>query len=73
LHSGNLIIITGTTLALLGLTWGGVQYPWNSAHVLAPLILGFCMIVFFVYYEARFPKVPTIPFDIISNRTSFNG
>ncbi|KAH9933585.1 major facilitator superfamily domain-containing protein [Epithele typhae] len=37
---GDFIIIAGTTLTFVALTWGGIRYPWNSAHVLAPLILG---------------------------------
>jgi hypothetical protein len=69
LRSGNLIIISGTTLAIIGLTWGGIRFPWNSAKVLAPLIIGMCLVGFFIYYEAKFPKDPTIPFDIIANRT----
>lgn len=71
--SGNLIIIVGTTLAVIGLTLGGVPYPWKSAQVLAPLICGFCLICFFLYYESRFPKEPAIPLDIMLNRTSFSG
>lgn len=30
----------GLTSFLLGISWGGAPYPWASAHVLAPLILG---------------------------------
>lgn len=71
--TGNVIIIVGTSLAIIGLTWGGIHYPWKSAQVLAPLIGGMCLICFFIYYEAKFPKVPTIPLDIMANRTSFSG
>ncbi|KAH9933581.1 uncharacterized protein BXZ73DRAFT_100965 [Epithele typhae] len=46
---GNFIIIAGTMLALVALTWGGIRYPWSSVHVLAPLILGFLLIFL---YEA---------------------
>ena len=73
LHRGNLIIVVGTTLTVIGLTWGGIRYPWKSAQVLTPLIIGVCLIAFSLYYEAKFPKVPTIPFDIMSNSTSFSG
>lgn len=39
-YFGILLYTAGTTLFLLGLGWGGTSYPWASAHVLAPLILG---------------------------------
>ncbi|EJF56221.1 iron permease [Dichomitus squalens LYAD-421 SS1] len=70
---GNFIIIVGTTLALVALTWGGIQFPWNSAHVLAPLIVGFSFIALFFLYESLVPKEPTLPFDVLANRTSFSG
>ncbi|TBU25225.1 iron permease [Dichomitus squalens] len=70
---GNIIIIAGTTLALVAVTWGGIAFPWDSAHVLAPLIIGFVFIALFFVYETFGPKDPTLPFDILSNRTSFSG
>ncbi|KAJ7435210.1 iron permease [Mycena galericulata] len=70
---GNAIIIVGTGLAIIGLTWGGTRYPWGSAQVLAPLIIGLALIVIFIIYEAKVPVSPTIPRDVVSNRTSLSG
>ncbi|KAI8982712.1 iron permease [Trametes punicea] len=70
---GNLIIIAGTTLALLALTWGGIRFPWSSAHVLAPLIIGLILILVFFIYENFVPKEPTTPLDILQNRTALSG
>ncbi|KAI0648730.1 iron permease [Trametes meyenii] len=70
---GNFMIIAGTTLALVALTWGGIQFPWDSAHVLAPLIIGGVFIVLFFLYELFVPKEPTLPFDVLSNRSSLSG
>lgn len=67
------MIIAGTTLALVALTWGGIRFPWDSAHVLAPLIIGFVFIALFFLYEFFVPKDPTLPFDVLANRTSFSG
>lgn len=72
-HSGNFMIIAGTTLALIALTWGGITYPWTNAHVLAPLILGGALIAAFLAYEVSVPREPTVPLDILKNRTSFGG
>ncbi|KAI0363645.1 iron permease [Pilatotrama ljubarskyi] len=70
---GNFLVIVGTTLALVALTWGGIRYPWDSAHVLAPLIIGGVFLAVFFIYEALVPKEPSIPLDVMANRTSLSG
>ena len=49
-----------------------MAYPWSSYKVLVPLILGIVGMIVFVYLE-RFVKYPTVPFAILSNRTSAVG
>ena len=80
--SGNFIIVVGTTLVLIALTWGGIRYPWSDAHVLAPLILGLIIIAAFFPFEYLLSQKrisflnhtePTLPLDILSNRTSISG
>ncbi|RPD55107.1 iron permease [Lentinus tigrinus ALCF2SS1-6] len=48
---GNGLIAAGSSLTLIGLVWGGVHYPWNSAHVLGPLISGVVLMAAFFFYE----------------------
>ena len=72
-HSGNFVVIAGTTLAVVGLTFGGGRYSWASSQVLAPLIIGLVTIAGFLLYDAKVSKEPTIPFEVLSNRTSFGG
>ena len=43
---------------MMGMQWGGYQYPWGSAHVLAPLILGVAMLVAFGLWESYGAKNP---------------
>ena len=47
---------------LIAVTWGGLRFPWNSSHVLAPLIIGACGLVAFLAYEGRYavPKIPAM-------------
>ncbi|KAG6916588.1 hypothetical protein DXG01_006238 [Tephrocybe rancida] len=70
---GNLLVIVSTTCIVISITWGGVVYSWSSARVLVPLILGLVGLLLFLVYEARVAKNPIVPFDILSNRTSFSG
>lgn len=65
--------MASSTSALTGLTWGGVQYPWQSVRVLVPLILGLFGIVGFMVYEALVPNEPTIPLRLLKNRTTLCG
>jgi len=47
---GSFFYIGGSTLILLALTWGGGNYAWNSAAVVASLVLGFLLIIAFGLY-----------------------
>lgn len=42
-----------------------MKYPWTTAHVLVPLILGFLILVVFGLWEAYWAKYPMIPAKII--------
>jgi hypothetical protein len=65
--------MSASTLMLIGLSWGGVVFSWNSAHVLVTLILGFAIFVGAGIWEGRFAKSPLIPSVLVTNRTSVNG
>jgi len=41
---------------MMGMQWGGYQYPWGSAHVLAPLILGVVLLIAFFIWESKLAK-----------------
>ena len=71
--SGNLIVIAGAALAITGLTFGGIRFPWGSAQVLAPLLIGLALLAFFLFYERKFAKEPSIPWEVVRQRTSFSG
>ena len=58
---GGFLSIAGMVLFMAGMQWGGYQYPWGSAHVLAPLILGAAMLVAFGLWEAYGAKYPMFP------------
>lgn len=55
-------MIGSTVSILLAITWGGVQYPWTSVRVLAPLIIGAVGIAIFFLSEALWLKGPTVRF-----------
>ncbi|KAF9234174.1 major facilitator superfamily domain-containing protein, partial [Melanogaster broomeanus] len=70
---GNMIIIGSSVSCTLALTWGGVTAPWNSATVLAPLIIGLLGLVAFIVYEATLATNPLVPIGLLTNRTGLAG
>ncbi|KAK5149116.1 hypothetical protein LTR04_000060, partial [Oleoguttula sp. CCFEE 6159] len=60
-YVGGLLSIAGMLLFMMGMQWGGYQYPWSSAHVLAPLILGVVLLVAFGVWETHGAKYPMFP------------
>ncbi|KAL1970330.1 hypothetical protein VTN77DRAFT_5490 [Rasamsonia byssochlamydoides] len=58
---GGFLSTSGLIIFLAGLQWGGYQYSWSTAHVLAPLIIGFALIVAFALWEVYGAKYPIFP------------
>ncbi|KAH8810346.1 major facilitator superfamily domain-containing protein [Flagelloscypha sp. PMI_526] len=71
--SGNVIVIAGATLCNIGLSWAGVRYAWSDVHVLAPLIVGFALIIIFVIHQRYIASQPTVPGDVVGNGTTFSA
>ncbi|KAI0051607.1 MFS general substrate transporter [Auriscalpium vulgare] len=59
---GNLLIISSSTSVVIALTWGGIEFPWTSARVLVPLILGLLGLIAFI-----------VPLMLVPDRTAFSG
>lgn len=47
---GTLLYTAGLILLQLGVSWGGVSYPWKSAHVISTIVTGAVALAFFIYY-----------------------
>ncbi|KAH9993179.1 major facilitator superfamily domain-containing protein [Russula vinacea] len=70
---GNFLVTGSTTSVVIGLTWGGVQYPWSSGRVLSPLVIGLIGLVVFIIYEIYFIKPPVVPIVLRMNWTGASG
>ncbi|KAI4603894.1 hypothetical protein KJ359_000014 [Pestalotiopsis sp. 9143b] len=70
--TGNAIFVAACTSTLIATTWGGTVYPWTSARVLVPLIVGLVGITGFIAFEG-FPKLapnPIMPHCLFGNHTT---
>lgn len=59
-----------TLMVLLGLDFGGAIFPWDSAKVIALLVVGGAMIFAFIYSEAKVAKYPLIPMTLFRKKTN---
>ncbi|KAF2728906.1 MFS general substrate transporter, partial [Polyplosphaeria fusca] len=71
---GAAIFMASVTSVLLGLVMGGVVFPWNSANIIVPLVLGFVGWAVFHWYEStKFCNDPMVPNRLFTKRTSSAG
>lgn len=65
---GAFLALGGTAVFLLGLTWGGGEYPWQSAHVIVTLVVGFAVSVAFMLWQWKGASNPLVPVHIFKHR-----
>ena len=65
---GAAVLGAGTTALLLGLVWGGNQYPWSSPEVIGALVAAVILLAVFGVIESRV-REPILPFDLLRNQT----
>jgi EmrB/QacA subfamily drug resistance transporter len=65
---GAAVLALGTTALLLGLVWGGRDYPWGSSPVVGALVAAAVLLVAFAVVERRV-REPILPFDVLRTPT----
>lgn len=58
---GILLSLAGMMVFIIGLTWGGHDYPWNSAQVISTLVIGFVVSTTFILWQWKGSKYPLVP------------
>ncbi|KAJ0417999.1 major facilitator superfamily domain-containing protein [Aspergillus carlsbadensis] len=65
---GIVLLIASLALLLTPLTIAGGESPkWRTAHIIAPLVIGFLCIPVFVFWQMRAPH-PLVPFSFLKDR-----
>ena len=62
---GGALLTAGLLFFLVGINWGGQNYPWRSAHVLSFLVIGVCLMISFGFWELLGARYPLFPRRII--------
>ncbi|KAJ5104040.1 hypothetical protein N7532_004569 [Penicillium argentinense] len=67
--TGCLFVIGSTIMLLLGLDFGGVTHPWNSATVICLIVFAGVLLGLFVLNEWKLVKYPVIPLVLFHHRS----
>jgi hypothetical protein len=71
--TGALIALGGTSVLILGLTWGGGEYSWGSVHVISTLVVGCVVSAAFGLWQWKGTKYPLVPRRSRPVRTFFEA
>lgn len=65
---GFFLLSAGLLLFLMGLSWGGNVYAWQSVQVLSTIVIGGVLLVVFIIYELRCPVSDVlVPMKLFAN------
>lgn len=64
------LFLASTTGFLIPITWGGVQYPWDSWRTLVPLILCTFGMIAFVIHQEYFAAEPLIRTSVFKSTSA---
>lgn len=67
---GMFLFLASTTGFLIPITWGGVQYAWDSWRTLVPLIVSGAGLVVFVLHQEYVAPEPLIRTSVFKTRTA---
>ncbi|OTA98507.1 hypothetical protein M426DRAFT_258533 [Hypoxylon sp. CI-4A] len=67
---GTIAIIGSTVMFLLGLGYGGVVYPWDSAIVICLLVFGVLTLGVYVIIEWKVAKYPMTPLRLFQSTSN---
>lgn len=62
------LVVVGTTVFCVPISWAGSLFSWASWQTLLPLFLGAAILVAFAFYEAK-PAAPIIPHRLFKTKT----
>ncbi|KAG9381778.1 ProP Permease major facilitator superfamily [Pyrenophora tritici-repentis] len=67
---GMILFVASMTGFLIPVTWGGVQYAWDSWHTLVPLILSAAGLIAFIAYIEFFGPNPLIRTSVFKTKSA---
>ncbi|MCB0993880.1 MAG: MFS transporter [Acidimicrobiales bacterium] len=69
---GAALLVAGVSTLLLGLVWGGSEYPWGSPVIVGLLAASVALTAVFLWWETRTPE-PILPLRLFRGRVFSAG
>ncbi|CAG8480757.1 5059_t:CDS:2 [Paraglomus occultum] len=69
-YIGTFLIVSATTLFLLGITWAGTKYAWRSAPTISLFIIAGLLYIALGFYEVFYAVEPIVPPHLFKIRTA---
>lgn len=69
---GAALLVAGVSTLLLGLVWGGSEYPWGSPVIVGLLVGSVVLTAVFLWWESRTPE-PILPLRLFRGRIFSGG
>ncbi|KAJ1982963.1 hypothetical protein H4R35_000089 [Dimargaris xerosporica] len=67
-YLGTTIFVAAVACLLLGIEWGGKDYPWDSGIVIGLLVAGVVLLLVFLWFELRVAPEPIFDLHLFSFR-----
>lgn len=64
------MFFAGSTAFLIGVSWGGNEFAWDSAATLVPLIVGLAIVVGTCAYERYFARNPFLRLSLFRSTSA---
>lgn len=72
-YIGTFFLTLGLVLVLLGLTFGGVDFPWRSAAVICLFTIGGVLLIIFCIWNFRYSSHPIILAEFVKSFTTMTA
>ncbi|KAI1758823.1 major facilitator superfamily domain-containing protein [Hypoxylon sp. FL1150] len=67
---GSILFVGGTSSFLIGLTWGGIQFPWSAYQTWLPILLGGLAVIVSLVYEKTLAAVPFLRLSVFGSTSA---
>ena len=67
---GTFLVLGGVLLLLLGLQFGGITYPWNSATVVCLIVFAIVTFVVLIFVQWKVSRYPLLPLRLFKRRST---
>ncbi|KAJ1984311.1 hypothetical protein H4R34_000735 [Dimargaris verticillata] len=67
-YPGTAIFVASITCLLLGIEWGGKEYPWKSGIIIGLLVAGVVLLLVFLWFELKVAPEPIFDLGLFTFR-----